>query len=314
MYLLYATDQASLKERSQLFEQHIEPLLQALETHVRSQGYPPNLPEIGQYLQVCRWPFRRLEYSFALDVLLDHLQPGQRYLDAGCGVTPLVHALSRRGVRAYGCDGNERLIDELRRFAPQHIYGSEVEYSAQDLTHLSFDDETFDAISCISVLEHIPAPADQQALRELLRVLKPGGLLVLTVDFSPTLIQAPTARWSYYIRRAADLTRRRDFRAIRQGLASKLHARRSIRQSSARVPRSANQCFHIEHLEQDILPLLSGATMLSRLSCSTDLRRVTPHEARRFWDLEDGLYDAQGRRAVLPAAHAFQKPQIATSL
>lgn len=66
----------------------MEPLLLRRETVSQAGDVPASLPEIEQYLQVCRWPFRKLEYSFALDALLAHLQPGNCYLDAGSGVRP----------------------------------------------------------------------------------------------------------------------------------------------------------------------------------------------------------------------------------
>jgi ubiquinone/menaquinone biosynthesis C-methylase UbiE len=45
---------------------------------------------------------------------------------------------------------------------------------------LPFDDGEVDALFCVSVLEHIPGP--EKTIREIRRILKPGGLLVLTID------------------------------------------------------------------------------------------------------------------------------------
>ena len=55
-----------------------------------------------------------------------------------------------------------------------------------DITDLSFDDNTFDAIICSHVLEHIQN--DKKALSELFRILKPGGFAILQVPLSKTLI------------------------------------------------------------------------------------------------------------------------------
>src|SRR5690606_19858714 len=49
----------------------------------------------------------------------------------------------------------------------------------QDITNTSFENDTFDLIFCAHVLEHIPD--DMKAMRELLRILKPGGLAILQV-------------------------------------------------------------------------------------------------------------------------------------
>jgi SAM-dependent methyltransferase len=309
MYVLYVEDQTSLLERSWLFEQYMEPLLKSLEAFYQTNSTSATLPEIQQYLQVCRWPFRRLEYSFALEALLNHLQPGCRYLDAGCGVTPLAYVFARLGVYADACDNDSRLIDQLRQLNPDRLYGAPVAYAVQDLTATSYPDAAFDAISCISVLEHIPAPDDQKAIYELLRILKPGGILVLTVDFTPISTAKPLGRLQYYLRRVIALTLNGNISEVKRGIVRKLRARQVVRQGAARKPRSANQCFEIEHLEQDILPLLNarGQEINSYLNFSTDLRSVTPAHARRFWEIEAGLYNNQGRRAVLPVGYILRK-------
>jgi SAM-dependent methyltransferase len=56
----------------------------------------------------------------------------------------------------------------------------------EDMTALSFPDDTFDAIYCSHVLEHVPD--DRQGIREMFRVLKPGGCALLMVPLrkSPT--------------------------------------------------------------------------------------------------------------------------------
>lgn len=311
MYVLYTDNEMALSEKTRLFEEYMEPLLQLLEQTVSTDNIATRLPEIEQYLKVCRWPFRKLEYSFALDVLLEHLRPDSIFLDAGSGVTPFAHILAGRGVHSYACDGNARLIDELRLFDPDHVYGSQVTYAAQDLTATSYPDAMFDAITCISVLEHIPAPYDQQAIHELLRILKPGGVLILTVDYTPPVSSKHAARIRYYARRAALLARKGDFSEIGRGITRKFKAQQSVRKGIARQPRSANQCFEVAHLEQDILPLLQGKEIASRMHFTTDLRSVSLSDARNLWDIEVGLYDLQGQRDVLPAALIFRKESIA---
>ncbi len=306
MYVLHATDQAELRERSALFEKHFEPLLWQLEEAVWSGSVSPAIPEISQYLQVCRWPFRRLEYAFALDALLGRLAPGDRYLDAGSGVTPLGHIFAARGAVAAACDGDERVVAALQRLDLAHIYGSAVTYRVEDLTTMAYASETFDAVSCISVLEHIPAPHDQRALRELLRVLKPGGVLVATVDYTPASYD-PSRRMGYLLDRALRLARQGHLVEIGRGVVRKLQAAQAVRQSGARQPRSANQCFDVSHLKQDIAPLLEGMELPSGIPHTADLHALTADDAQRFWDLEPGLYHNQGQRAVLPVGFTVQK-------
>lgn len=54
-----------------------------------------------------------------------------------------------------------------------------------DITNIQYPDQTFDAIICNHILEHIPD--DHQAMKELFRVLKPGGWAILQVPFSKIL-------------------------------------------------------------------------------------------------------------------------------
>src|SRR4029078_13025621 len=98
MYILHADSQATLDDRTRLFMRYFEPMLMKLQASYLAGEVPTSLPEIPQYLKVCCWPFRKLEYSFALDVLLEHLRPGDHHLEAGSGVTPLGHILSAMGV------------------------------------------------------------------------------------------------------------------------------------------------------------------------------------------------------------------------
>jgi len=58
-----------------------------------------------------------------------------------------------------------------------------VHSEVQDGRALSYADASFDAAYSVSVLEHIPDRGDTVTLRELLRVVRPGGLVVVTVPF-----------------------------------------------------------------------------------------------------------------------------------
>jgi 2-polyprenyl-3-methyl-5-hydroxy-6-metoxy-1,4-benzoquinol methylase len=308
-YLLYAEDATSLLRLTSLYERFMEPRLAALEASIDSGVMTASLPELRQYLEVCRWPFRKLEYSFALDALVRHLQPGDRYLDAGCGVTPFAHAIAGWQVEAVACDADGRLIDGLRASKPERIYGTFVTYATQDLRETSFPDASFDAISCISVLEHIPAPDDQRVIHELMRLLKPRGILVMTLDFTPSPTSSTIGRWRYYARRVANLARDRQCFEIAKGAAQKIRARHVVRRGLARQPRSANQCFEIEHLERDILPLLEGEPVDSGLPFSTDLRSATPNHAMRLWRLQPGVPSKVRQRAVLPAGYILRRAE-----
>jgi SAM-dependent methyltransferase len=65
-----------------------------------------------------------------------------------------------------------------------------ITFSRGDACSLSYAGGTFDRISCISMIEHVPAPHDVRAVSELGRVLRPGGILVFTFPYDESFREA----------------------------------------------------------------------------------------------------------------------------
>lgn len=128
------------------------------------------------------------EYPWVLETV--PVAPTDRILDAGGGHGPLQYLLAQRAY--HGSVTNADQAEESFALVRQHPLGALIQCDHQDLTHLSYPNNHFDKVVCISVIEHIP---DQRAaVRELVRVLKPGGYLVLTCDVPVTWEAAkPTA-------------------------------------------------------------------------------------------------------------------------
>ena len=72
----------------------------------------------------------------------------------------------------------------------------------QDARALSYDDGSFDAVYSISVVEHIPGDGDALALREMARVLRPGGRVCITVPFATRYAEDWVGRDVYERRRS----------------------------------------------------------------------------------------------------------------
>ena len=65
-----------------------------------------------------------------------------------------------------------------------------------DITDIPEPDNSFDAVMCIEVIEHVPYPV--QAIQELARLLRPGGVLILTAPFNSLTHYAPYFYYSGY--------------------------------------------------------------------------------------------------------------------
>ncbi len=95
----------------------------------------------------------------------------RRILDVGCGTGALLKYFSRYG-SAQGVDMDEDAI------AFCHMRGAHSVQKVGPLP-LPFEDDTFDLITILDVLEHIDD--DEGTLRELYRILRPGGMLMISV-------------------------------------------------------------------------------------------------------------------------------------
>lgn len=110
-----------------------------------------------------------------LETLLPGL-PGLRLLDAGCGGGEYVRALVGRGADALGIE----YTDEKLAVARARPAGLDGRILRGDIQHTGLEGGSFDVVLLNEVLEHVPD--DAAALREMHRLLRPGGSLVV---FSP---------------------------------------------------------------------------------------------------------------------------------
>jgi SAM-dependent methyltransferase len=109
--------------------------------------------------------------------------PGPAVLNAGSGAGSLTLKMVDAGLSVTSVDASVRFCDWTRAAleARGALDGNPV--MAGDLQRLDLPDAAFDAAVCAEVLEHLDG--DAAALRELARVLRPGGLLVVTVPANP---------------------------------------------------------------------------------------------------------------------------------
>jgi ubiquinone/menaquinone biosynthesis C-methylase UbiE len=107
------------------------------------------------------------------------LRPGAQVLDVCCGAgavaIPAAAAVGRRG-HVVGVDSAERLLQEARRRAAEaHL--ANITWRADDLSHLSFRDASFDAVVCAFGIYY--APDVKSAAERLWNLVRPGGRLLI---------------------------------------------------------------------------------------------------------------------------------------
>jgi glycosyltransferase involved in cell wall biosynthesis/SAM-dependent methyltransferase len=117
-----------------------------------------------------------MAYARRARILLDYLEleDGQRILDGGCGMGFYLMAMSK--LRDLDLVGMDMWMDRLRWAKREQVPADLV---AAGLYRAPFEDGVFDAVLLSEVLEHIPD--ESLALREIKRVLKPGGVLAVSV-------------------------------------------------------------------------------------------------------------------------------------
>jgi SAM-dependent methyltransferase len=115
---------------------------------------------------------RREIFLRLLDRLLPPSRNGRprRILDVGCGTGTMLLHLARYG-SVQGVDADEEAVRFCRQRGIEYVQRAEVP--------LPFEPEAFDLVTLLDVLEHVDD--DRGMLRELNRVLRPGGMLLLTV-------------------------------------------------------------------------------------------------------------------------------------
>jgi SAM-dependent methyltransferase len=129
---------------------------------------------------------RLMEYQLTVNRL--PIVPSGRLLDLGSPKLPALLVARHAGCEMYLTDIRDYFIGPTAHFLRQMGMGARlgksIQLQVQDARALSYRDATFDWIYSVSVLEHIPDEGDQAAIREIARVLRPGGLAAITVPFT----------------------------------------------------------------------------------------------------------------------------------
>ena len=138
-----------LKNKQEFYENEVNKLIEAIQT-------PENIR--GQ-LYIHKW-------------VLKHTKKDDYVLDVGCGHGILCYLLKKEGRYPTGVDMTKASID----FCNDKIIG--VKFTQSPAEQLPFQDSLFDIVASNQLIEHLPEP--KLAIKEMIRVCKPNGKLLIT--------------------------------------------------------------------------------------------------------------------------------------
>ena len=130
--------------------------------------------------------------------ILQDTRPMVEVVDVGCGGSLLSEFLAKLGYNVAACDTAGAAAGMQRDKA----HNVSIERADMCMTALKYESNSFDYVFCISAIEHVNAgrfaipgmafdEGDGLALKELERILKPGGILILTTDISYKYVPPP---------------------------------------------------------------------------------------------------------------------------
>lgn len=143
-----------------------------------------------------------MENKTVFETTSKYLPAGARILEGGCGLGDKVYLLKQSGFEVIGVDSAAKTVEKLHQFMP------ELDIRYGDLLQLNFPDCFFDGYWSLGVIEHFYNGYDPIA-REMLRILKPGGYLFVTVPTMSPLrkLKASTGMYPSFKENEVDISR-----------------------------------------------------------------------------------------------------------
>ena len=116
-------------------------------------------------------------------------KPGMKVIDVGSGAAGLPFVWAKEGVEVTAVDplpevpGHDLWAFTQKDYARlNRAFGNRVKYISEFLEKAGLPGGAYDRVTCISVIEHCPAEVIPPLMREIRRLLKPGGKFVTTID------------------------------------------------------------------------------------------------------------------------------------
>lgn len=148
----------------------------AIEDHHKTAGLFDELYEdMRRDPYYSAFTYGRKKMDEIIDAEVAQLPVGAKILDAGCGTGEQVKRLREKGFQVVGIEPAE----DMRRRAQERNLGVEIKDGL--VTAIPYGDGEFDGVICMEVLRYLHRADNLQAYREMLRVTKPGGKIIVSL-------------------------------------------------------------------------------------------------------------------------------------
>lgn len=133
--------------------------------------------EIIEKRQTSPFPIRRKVHEEIYESILQHIKPGMKVLDAGCGEGALSVLMAEKGANVTGVDISIPNIKSAKKRAEGKVFQGSLKYLNGDLENMPFNDREFEVVVSNHVLEHVPS--FDKGLSEVLRVSDKIALIAI---------------------------------------------------------------------------------------------------------------------------------------
>jgi len=148
--------------------------------HILSQGLQFQINEYYQPKDV----FAKRRNRIVIEAFTP--KPGEKILDVGCGVGTFAFHSAKAGARGFGIDYSLESIKVANELCAKFAVSGRTSFFLGDATRLPFQNEYFDKIVAADFIEHINVQEKEELLKEMHRVLKSDGFIVI---FTPNAIR-----------------------------------------------------------------------------------------------------------------------------
>lgn len=112
---------------------------------------------------------------FITGLIAEHLPPGSKILDVGCGNGNTAYQLAKMGYKVKGID----LDGESIAYAKEKFRHPDLQFEINDANAMDSETDTYDGVVCSEVLEHLDHP--ENLVKSIKKLLRPDGIFAATV-------------------------------------------------------------------------------------------------------------------------------------